>query len=300
MLYCLLTGRPPFQAANLIETLRQVATQEPVSPRLLNAEVDRDLETITLKCLEKEPGKRYVTAAALADDLGRYLRHEPITARPIGTLERTWRWCQRNRLDASLVMAVSILLLISAIGGTTLAIVANQNAGADQNAVRANANSKQAATNAQHASDEARRAKTAQSAAEAEKLRADRNAAQAEQRRKETQVERDRAEAALYRSEWRLYASQIAAAHRDWDTNNVSGAWQHLSSCRSDFRGWEHRYLYALFNKKQTTLHGHTDHVLSVAFSPDGKRIVSGSNDHTLRGVGCHERPGNAHAQGAH
>ncbi len=108
VLYCLVTGRPPFQAADVIETLRQVVMQEPVSPRLLNAAVDRDLETITLKCLQKEPIIRYRTAAALAEDLGRFLKHEPIVARPIGTLERTWRWCRRNPPLAGLVALLGI------------------------------------------------------------------------------------------------------------------------------------------------------------------------------------------------
>ena len=111
MLYCLLTGRPPFQAANVMETLKQVLEREPVSPRMLNTAVDRDLETICLKCMRKEASQRYSSASALADDLGRYLDGQPILARPIGRVAKLWRVCKRYPLASTLI----VLLIASAV-----------------------------------------------------------------------------------------------------------------------------------------------------------------------------------------
>jgi predicted Ser/Thr protein kinase len=117
LLYVLLTGRPPFYAANPLDTLALVLRQEPVAPRQLNAEVPRDLETIVLKCLEKSPLRRYATAQDLADELGRYLAGEPIQARAVSRTERVWRWCRRNPARAVAAGAVLASVLVLLVAG---------------------------------------------------------------------------------------------------------------------------------------------------------------------------------------
>jgi WD40 repeat protein len=121
ILYCLLTGRPPFQAASPVDTILQVLESEPVSVRSLNSGVPHDLETICQKCLQKEPSKRYTSATELAMDLNRWLRGEPIRARAVSTTERAWRWVLRHPAPAaSLVMGFFLFLLLS-IGGPLVA-----------------------------------------------------------------------------------------------------------------------------------------------------------------------------------
>jgi tRNA A-37 threonylcarbamoyl transferase component Bud32 len=214
ILYELLTGRPPFRAETPWETVRQVVAEEPVPPRRMQMKLPRDLETITLKCLHKEPAKRYASAQALADDLRRFLAGEPVHARPIGQLERSWRWCRRNRAVAGLLAAVMLSMVLGTIAASFFAL---------------------------------------------------------------------RATSQKERAERLVYYGQIALAQREWQDNEVAHARALLDACRPDLRGWEHAYLRRLCNSKEQTFQGHAGPVNSVAFSPDGKRIVSGSQDRTLR-----------------
>ncbi len=111
ILYEFLTGRPPFTSPKPVETIMQVLNNEPVPPKQLQPKLPIDIETICLKALQKEPGKRYASCAEMAADLGRFLRNEPILARPVSRSEQAWRWCRRNPLVASLSLAAGLGLI---------------------------------------------------------------------------------------------------------------------------------------------------------------------------------------------
>ena len=128
ILYALLTGHAPFQGAGVAETLDLVRNQPPEPPHVADPRVPRDLEVICLKCLEKEPARRYPTAAALADDLRRFAAGEPIAARPVGALERGWLWCKRNPTVASLAALFVLALVLGTITSITFAVLARREA----------------------------------------------------------------------------------------------------------------------------------------------------------------------------
>jgi serine/threonine protein kinase/Tfp pilus assembly protein PilF len=116
VLYQLLTGHPPFAGGTTYETVRMVLETQPRQPRLCNPKVDRDLETICLKCLEKEPAKRYASAEALAEDIERFLRNEPIRSRRSSQLEHVWCWCKRKPLVTGLIAALTIVTAVGFVG----------------------------------------------------------------------------------------------------------------------------------------------------------------------------------------
>jgi tetratricopeptide (TPR) repeat protein/tRNA A-37 threonylcarbamoyl transferase component Bud32 len=120
ILYALLTGKAPFRGDSLVDTLQAVKERPPDSPRNVNSSVPRDLETICLKCLEKDPRRRYTSAQALADDLRCWLGSHPIAARRVGAAERAWLWCRRRPAIAAL--AAAVLLAAGAGSATTIAV----------------------------------------------------------------------------------------------------------------------------------------------------------------------------------
>jgi eukaryotic-like serine/threonine-protein kinase len=268
ILYEWLTGQPPFRGDDVLTTLSMVANDEPARPRSLNALIDRDLETICLKCLEKEPDKRFATADALADELDRYLAGEPILARPVGTPERLMRWCRRKPAlaGASGLAAFGVLLALVVFAGAFFMV----SDALDQETIER----KNATASAVAAKLSEEKAKESAAVAKLAEGKAKDSAEEAGSQKKQ-------AEHQLAVAELRLYAGKLAQAQREWQDNNVPRAMELLEECQWNLRNVEHRHLSSLCSANQTSAKraflGHTQPVISVAISADGKYIVSGT-----------------------
>jgi WD40 repeat protein len=268
-LYELLTLRPGFDSSDRLGLIEQIKTQEPPRPRGVDGRIPRDLETIILKAIEKDPKARYQSAESMGEDLGRFLADEPIKARQVSATERYWRWAQRNPVIAVLGGMLTALLVAVTVGSLVAA-------GRFASLAERQGNSAIAERSARLEADEARKT--------AEKARI--VAQDAEQEMKKSadraEAEKKRAIEQLTRAEWLVYAGKLMLAQNDFEAGDGGLAAHYLDDCQWNLRGWEHRYLWSRINAKQT-LAGHTAMVWSVAYSPDGRRIVTGSGDRTAK-----------------
>lgn len=257
ILHFLLTARPPFRGATPIETLQQVINSDPVSPSQQNSEVDLDLETVVLKCLEKDPARRFSSAQELVDELNRYLRGDPILSRPLRRTELLWRRIRRKPVIYGMGAVLAIGILSLAIGGPLVA--------ASQALLR-------------EAAEDARAAEGIQLA------RAENLAANLRKSLGETEVARARAVRERDGTERALYFNQIALADLRWRMNNVSGAEQALDSSSGKFEHWEwHHLKLRLHPELQVLNHDAHPSVQRVALKPDETMLASLSWDGTLR-----------------
>lgn len=292
ILYEMLTGERPFAEKNSTELLMAIIDREPKSPRNVDASIPKDLDTICLECLAKDPDARYATCDEMAQELARWQRDEPILARPISGSERYWRWCRRNPVIASLSVGIALVLLVGVVTATYFALAAErQTQIAQDNAEKAQANLGKAVEAAKEAeiqrvradekkeeaaiqADAARR--NAEIASQNEKVAkknaeiADRNAALEKDAREQMQIQ-------LKRAEDGQHALQIVHAHRALNANNIVEAERILTQVRTEYQNsWETRYLKTTCKRKAMAFE-RCNNIEGVILSPDGKRMVTRS-----------------------
>ncbi len=262
ILYEMITGRPPFLGETPLDTLQQVVMQEPVPPTRLQPKIPKDLETICLKCLQKDSGRRYVSAAALADDLRRFLDDRPILARPSGPMTRLMRWRRRNPAVAALLV-IAALLLLTGTGVSTYFAFSASNA------------AEEAKHNAARADDKAREAKENLEVANANLEKAVAN----EKLAVRNLAERDKV----------FYSWKTTLAFRAMQDNKVGEVLELLDSLipvpgAVDLRGFEWYLMRQRSGGKPVTFHAHDSPILAMAFSPDGKSLATANASRNQQG----------------
>ncbi len=273
ILYCMLTGRPPFQAANVVDTLKQVIDNEPVTPRTLDSKIPLDLETICLKCLEKNPATRYASAQEFVDELNRFEKGEPIKARRISHTARSVRWCKRNPVVAGFLALTTVLLFVLA---GSLSSESKQRRQADQQAFLAEQQTNLAERAAVKALDAEAKERTARTEVESQRDRLFRAEQTAVVARDEAIKSKDLTEETLARSNYFLALAR-------WDANRVDEALGFLERVPEKYRRFEWRLAKQQFIGGGVTCSGHTRGVRGIGISPDGLKIVSASDDNTIK-----------------
>lgn len=263
VLYEQLTGRPPFKAATVLETLEQVRTAEPAAPAKLQPGLALDIETIVLKCLQKDPQRRYTEAEALAEDLRRFVAGEPILARPVGRLERGFKWARRRPLIAAL-SAASVLstVMLTVVLAVTNVIIRQER----QQILEALGRERLVKQELIQTNDRIARQQQLTREALQTKIEA------LEERTDD-----------LFRERQTSYFQRIALAEDEHRAGRIDRAEQLLDACPTDLRDWEWHFLKRMLNSGPLTLRGHTGEVWDAVLSPDGRGAASASFDLTAK-----------------
>jgi WD40 repeat protein len=248
ILYELLTSRPPFCGETVADTLQQVLSVEPVPPRRLQPTVPRDLDTICLKCLEKEPRRRYASAADLAEDLRRFQANEPVRARPGGPWRAVCKWARRKPAAAALVLVSVVAAIGLASGGLWYQVQLEQSL-----------------RDVGYARDQADVARGI-----------------ADRKREEAEVQRDEARQNLYLANMPL-AQRAWDAARVERVRALLDSVQPREAAQKDLRHFEWRYLDQLLHSDLCTLKGHAGAVTAVTVRADGQQLASAGADGTIR-----------------
>ncbi|HND56484.1 MAG TPA: serine/threonine-protein kinase, partial [Pirellulaceae bacterium] len=252
VLYHCLTGRPPFQADNIVDTLNQVRHNEPVAPRVFNQKLPLDIEAICLKCLEKSAVRRFAAAAELAEELGRFERGEPVTTRPVGRATQLWRAVRRNKTQFAAASLAVLALLALAFGAATVVL-----------------------TRLYREAEQARRdAGRERVTAQFMKSRAE----DSEQKTRQVLYTTDIARARMHYERTEPAAMRAALLR------------QQPSGGAATQVGFEWYYLWRMAHQARHVLAGHGEPAVVVAFSRDGKQLFSGEQSPTYARPGVVRR----------
>jgi WD40 repeat protein/tRNA A-37 threonylcarbamoyl transferase component Bud32 len=271
ILYEFLAGQPPFLGATLLETLEQVRSHEPVAPGRLQPGIPRDLETICLKCLRKEAERRYASAGELADRLRMFLEGKPVPDRPVSSLERVGMWAKRRPALAALLGAVAVLLVSGAGLLAALLVNAERRAAAVQSL-------EEAQTKIEAAKQDLDRVRGR--VGELEQVEAGKTKEIGVLTESIGRLTRER-EAEEEKLRGLNYLTDLREAWVSWGHNDVARARERLRAqvppaASRDLRSFDWYYSWRTFHSERA-LRGHTSSVKCVAFSPDGRLLVSGA-----------------------